>query len=121
MDDRQLETLLGRRDHGRQRHFAIRKLGGERITHCRASARRGEEAGHVETDLLEVPLVPGDRVGHAVHAGAEMGDIELDRPGGGRQGECESGRKTEFHPHDLLRLLGLAAFVARSHQFRVSM
>src|SRR5215211_7240970 len=37
-----------------------------------------------------------------------MGDIELDRPGGGRQGECESGRKTEFHPHDLLRLLGLA-------------
>jgi hypothetical protein len=37
-----------------------------------------------------------------------MGDIELDRRGGGRQGECESGRKTEFCPHDLLRLLGLA-------------
>src|SRR5207237_6943242 len=35
--------------------------------------------GDVEACLLEVTLLLGDGVGHAIHAGAEMRNVEFDR------------------------------------------
>ena len=90
MHDGELEPLLRGRDHGGQRDVAIGKLGGEHVAHGGAAARRGEEAGDVEARLLEVALLLGDRIGHAVHAGAEMRDVELDRPAR-RRLQCDQG------------------------------
>ena len=89
--DGELDALLGRGDHGRQCDLAVGQLGGEGVAHGRAAAGRGQEARDVKARLLEPALLLGDRVGHAVHAGSEMGDVQLDGAGLGDGREREGG------------------------------
>ena len=48
MNDGQLQALLDGRDHRRQRDLAVWQLGGERVAHRGAAARRRDEPGHVD-------------------------------------------------------------------------
>ena len=95
VDDGQLHALLDGGDRRRQRDLAIGNVGSEGIADRRAAARRGDEAGDVEAGFaLEPALVARDGERHAVHAGAEMRDGEIDCRGAARaeQGGSECSR-----------------------------
>ena len=74
MYDSDIEPLLDRGNRCRQRHLSVGNLGSHGVANCGASTGRGDEAGDIKAALLEVALLLSDGEGHAVHAGAEVGD-----------------------------------------------